>query len=451
MSKTVYSSSVVNSVLDYIRNNASQNYRDYVPPVDSLNSAAAIGDIIMDTPVLRNEYLNALVQKFAMTRIMQDIFEDPFAVFTNKGDLRHGGGVEQIFVDLATPYQYDEAFAENKVDARFDPIIRAAYFVINYKIVYPVSISYDLIRDSFTSDEGMATLIDAVVQSTWEGAKQDIYETYKYMLAKNALFGRMEAIKISNDIKETAGIIRGISNNFTFRNRDYNPAGVAKLTKRDDQFLLLNTRFDGLFDVEVLSTAFNMDKADFLGHRIIYDAFSNINFARLGVILADDPDYEPFTEAQLEALDNIPGFIVSRDFFQVYNVLDEMRTREQELGLWNSYYLHTWRVMATSPFAQSVILTSGEPSVESIEVTPSSATVTAGQQIQLSARVNTQNFAPKTVNWTIEGSVLQGIELTRFGLLKTTSEATAGEYTVTATSVFDGEVSGTATITIANS
>lgn len=450
MAKTTFAKSVVNSVLDYIRNNATQSYRDYVPAVDSYTSAATVGDIIMDTPVLRNEYLNALVQKFAMTRILQDIWEDPFAVFTMKGDLRHGGGVEQIFVDLATPYQYDKIFSEDKVDARFDPAVRAAYFVINYKLVYPVSISFDLIRDSFTSDEGMAALVDAVVQSTWEGAKQDIYETYKYMLAKNALNGRMAVVQVSStDQKEAAGVIRGVSNAFTFRNRKYNPAGVAKLTKREDQFLLLNTEYDGSFDVSVLSAAFNMSQADFLGHRIIYDAFSNINMERLGVILADDPDFEAISATDLAALDAIPGFIISRDFFQVYNVIDEMRTRENELGLWNSYFLHTWRVMATSPFAQSAILSYDAPGVTSVTVTPATATVAQGQQIQLSAAVVTTGFAPKTVNWTITGTDTDDIELTKFGLLKIGATAATGDYTVTATSTYDGTVTGTATITVA--
>ena len=459
MAKTAVTKSVVKSVLDYIRNNASANFKNYVPAVDEVTSAQAIGDIIMDVPVLRNEYLNALVQKFAMTRILQDIWEDPFSVFTNKGDLRHGGGVEQIFVDLATPYQYDKIFAENKVDARFDPAVRAAYFVINYKLVYPASISYDLIRDSFTSDEGMASLIDAVVQSTWEGAKQDIYETYKYMLGKNALNGRMVPVALAGtttaDMKDNAGIFRGVSNDFTFRNRKYNPAGVSKLTKRDDQFLLMNTRFDSTFDVEVLASAFNMEKADFLGHRIIYDAFANMNWDRIGTILADDPDYRPFTDAEIAALDQIPGFLISRDFYQVYNVLDEMRERENELGLWSSYFLHTWRVMATSPFAQTAIFVLGDPAVTSITVTPSTATVSKGQEIQLTPTVVTQNFAPKTVTWELADSVTdepipaEDAEITAFGLLKVPADSTASGITVKAVSTYDDTVIGSATITVA--
>ena len=46
-------------VLNVIRNNASQNYKDYVPKATpDAESIRAIGSIIMDYPALQNEFLS---------------------------------------------------------------------------------------------------------------------------------------------------------------------------------------------------------------------------------------------------------------------------------------------------------------------------------------------------------------------------------------------------------
>ena len=45
-------------ILNAIRNNASANYRDYIPVADaSLDSVRAIGAIMMNYPLLQNEFL----------------------------------------------------------------------------------------------------------------------------------------------------------------------------------------------------------------------------------------------------------------------------------------------------------------------------------------------------------------------------------------------------------
>ena len=121
----------------------------------------------------------------------------------------------------------------------------------------------------------------------------------------------------------------------------------------------------------------------------------------------------------------------------------------------NNHFLHAWRVFSTSPFEQAVVFVDDTtPAVSSVTVSPSSATVYQGQDLQLSASVATVGFANKAVTWSVVDSTtheaVTGVSITESGLLKVgASVANGTELTVTATSVFDKTKSDTATITTA--
>lgn len=108
-----------------------------------------------------------------------------------------------------------------------------------------------------------------------------------------------------------------------------------------------------------------------------------------------------------------------------------------------------WRVFSTSPFEQAVVfIDDTTPAVTSVSVSPATASVSAGQSLQLSATVSTVGFANKSVEWTV--SDIDGVEITQEGLLKVASTVTsATAITVTATSIYDDTKSATATITVA--
>ena len=117
----------------------------------------------------------------------------------------------------------------------------------------------------------------------------------------------------------------------------------------------------------------------------------------------------------------------------------------------NNHFLHAWRVFSTSPFENAVVFTQDTIAVSSVTVSPATATVTKGQDLKLSADVVTTGFANKAVIWSIASSVegMDKVKITEEGVLKVPSDAPTGELTVTATSVYDNSVTGTATITVA--
>lgn len=115
-------------------------------------------------------------------------------------------------------------------------------------------------------------------------------------------------------------------------------------------------------------------------------------------------------------------------------------------------WLHAWRVFSTSPFENCTVFTENvEPTVAEISLSPAESTVSAGGQVQLSAKVTTTGFANKAVIWSVTKGQDQGVTVTQTGLVKIPKEFSPAEQAIeiTATSVFNSTVTGTASITVA--
>ncbi len=88
------------------------------------------------------------------------------------------------------------------------------------------------------------------------------------------------------------------------------------------------------------------------------------------------------------------------------------------------------------------------PSVESVSVTPSTVTVTAGKTQQFTENVAVKNGAAKTVTWSVSGNTSNSTKITSTGLLAVAEDEEAKTLTVRATSTVDMAQYGEATITV---
>lgn len=437
-------------ILNAIRNNASVNYRDYVPAArQTPESVREIGSILMDYEPLRNEFVSALINRIGAVLLESKTYENPWSVF-KRGRLEFGETVEVIFTNIGKAHNYDAAVAENKVFQREIPDIRTAFGSLNYQQFYKDTIQQEDLKQAFLSWDGVTSLIANIVDAMYTADQTDEFLTMKYMLAKAMLNGHITAVEISsNDTKGTVSTVKGVSNKMTFQNSKYNRAGVITHTKKDDQYIIVNSDFDAIMDVEVLAAAFNMSKAEFMGHRILVDSFGEFDDARLAELFKNNPNYEPLTADEKAALDVIPAVMVEKNWFLIYDKLFQFTEQYNGEGLYWNYWLHDWKIFAISPFAQAALFVPGEPGVTSVTVTPAALTLVPGQSALLSAEVVTENFAPKAVDWE---SDTEGVTVDAHGVVTVSADFVQGEtdteVTITATSVYDDEVSGTATITI---
>lgn len=444
---TLTNSSV--DILNAIRNSASINYQNHVPIATAdADSVREIGAIIMDYTALQNEFLSALVNRIGRVVLTSRSYANPWSMF-KKGFLEFGETVEEVFANIAKPFTFDPEVAEKEVFKREIPDVRSAFHVLNYQKFYKATVSQEQLRQAFLAWTGVTDLIAAIVDSMYTAANYDEFITMKYLLARRLLNGQFNVVSIPDvtaaNMKSIISTVNGVSNSMTFLSDKFNLAGVYKASAKDEQYIIVDAKFAATMDVEVLAAAFNMNKAEFMGHVVMVDGFGALDIARLNDLYFGDTTYVEIGQDELDALNAIPCVLVDRDWFMIFDNMMQFTEQYNGQGLYWNYFYHVWKTFSTSPFANNSAFVPGVPTVTSVTVTPATATVGKGQSIQLKATVATTNFASQAVNWSVNGD---GAAINASGVLTIKATATASSYKVTATSVFDHTKTGTATITV---
>lgn len=457
-------------LLSYAINQTPELRENLKLPVQG-ESIKGIGKIIMKNPVYKNAFLNTM-NIIGLTVITRNHWENPWKKFTDKGELSWGQQVREIIVDIANVYDYNEYvnrphdFINTEV-----PNVLSYLHEINYQKFYKTTTSDEQMAMAFERED-LFMLVDEIVNSLYEGYEYDTYLVNKYMLARRILDGTVTAIQIEDLANKTdrdvVAEIKAVSNDMTFRSPRFNPAGIRKATAFEDQFAIVSTKFDAKFTTNVLATSYFRSDAEMKANMELTDGFGNFDMPRLAEIFAKRDDqgnviegeyvdgYVPLTQAEMTALQEIPCAIVGIDFFQdrYYGMDNNAPTRKTEFfnpqTLRTNHWLHAWGSVSSSPFENAVVFTVTAQGVTSVSVSPSTATVTKGQSLQLSATVVTTGFANKAVYWTVDAdSYADGVRIADDGELIIPADATVESVTVTATSIYDNTKTGTATITVA--
>lgn len=448
-------------LMSYIINVTPELSSEIDLPVQG-ESIAPIGKLIMSNERYKNAFINT-INLIGLTIIDRNYWENPWDSFTNRGTLNYGQSVREMIVDIADVFDYNTYvenathFLQNVVPNVFNHIHE-----VNYQKFYKTTTSDEQMAMAFNTEGGLMDFIEKIIGSLYEGYKYDKYLVDKYMLCRRILDGTVTSIEIdgydSLDPRERVAFIKNVSNKMTFRSPNYNPAGVRVASSFEDQILIMNTDFEADYSTSVLATSYFLDQAQFKTNYALIDGFGNQDVARLTELLGTA--YIPFTDAELTALDTIPCVIVDREFFQDYTYSLDNAVESPTNGtratnffnpetLRNNHWLHTWKVISTSPFKQAVVFTKDvTPAVSSVVVSPATATVTPGQTLKLSATVTTAGFANKAVTWSVS-TVSEGAKATidaEGNLVVDATTPLGSTFTVTATSVFDTTKTGTATI-----
>lgn len=411
-------------ILNCIRDSASATYQERIP-VATQNNIREIGNAMMQFQSTQNEFLNALVNRIARVIITSKSYTNPLAMF-KKGIMEYGEQVEEIFVNIAKAHPFDPDVAEENVFKREIPDVDAVFHRMNYQNFYKVTISNEQLRQAFLSAEGVTDLIARIVDTLYSGSEFDEFLIMKQLIADAARAGKMFPINIpapsSATAKQIVTTIKGISNKLEFMSNQYNYMGVLNFTKKENQILLIDAEFDATIDVEVLASAFNMSKAEFMGQRVLVDNFGDLT----GVVAA----------------------LVDRDWFMVFDNLMSFTENYNGEGLYWNYFYHVWKTFSSSPFSNAILFTTGAVGVTSVSVSPKAAQATPGQNVQLTASVVTTGYAPQDVKWSVTGNASAGTTVNCNGLVHIAADESADTITVTATSCYDNGKSDTATITL---
>ena len=446
--------------MNLIRNNASANYQSIVPVADRTKaSLQSIGQIFMTYPDILNEYLTALWNKVGAVRMRYREYTNPLSSAFRKGELGLGEFVEEIFVGLCQAHQFNPELAETTVFQREIPDVKAAYHKLSLQVYYKQTIQENELEMAFTSWENVDRLTELIVARMYNAGEYDEYQAILQLIAQNILDGTIKVVPLPADVTTTdlTKTILSASDELTLMSKNFNYAGGHTHTPKDDQFLLGSSRFWASQNVDVYAVSFNMDKVEFMGHRILINRLGDIDTERLNALFSGQPGYEEIGSSDLEELNKIVAVLLDREWVQLYTKLRRTVTDPYNGdGLYFSYKYHMWDVLASSPFSNAVVFSvGGPPQVTAVTVTPSTVTMPKGvaTSFVITANVTTTGFASKAVTWEITSGT-EGVDATITPLgdgkcqVNLLSTATAAEVIVTCTSTVNSARSATCAITL---
>lgn len=336
-------------------------YHQYVPTVDADTDIAKFGQVILDsnlTPVY-NEFFS-LLKRIAFFAIENKRFANPLS-FLEGANMPLGWAGQNVHVNPAKGRAFNvEDFAGllQKYEAEY----MVEYLNVNLDRQYPVTITRAKIKQAFTSWGDLEAFIEGIINSLYNGAEIDAYNYTKALVTSAYYGGRIVTEIVTAPTTEATDkafvkTLRKLYRKFQLPSSEYNAwklvngdqaKAVTTWTDASDIGVMITADIEAELDVEVLASAFNMSKADFLGRVVVVDNFDVYN---------DDGTVNKSGEA-------IKAVIFDRNFFKIKTQDNEMDEFYNPNNRTWQYYLNVNKMYNTSLFANAVALVTSAPSTE---------------------------------------------------------------------------------------
>ena len=410
-------------ILNVIRMNANAEYQNAVPKIETATDIPKVGEVIYGTPAFSNYFISALINRIALVRVRSANFNNMYKEL-KKGYLEFGETVEEVFVNIAKARDFSVEKGEAREFKRTIPDVRSAFHAMNWRVQYPITIEDMELRQAFLSINGVQDLIAKIVDAVYNANEYDEYLLFKYLMIKAISHGKMYPVSIGDgtDIHDAAVQYRGMSNNLEFMNSKYNSAGVRTTTRKDDQYIFMDAFYNAKYDVNVLASAFNMDKATFMGHLKLIDSWDTFDNERFDIIRANSDGIEEVTADELALMADVKAVLIDKEWFQIYDNLDKMTEQYCASGMYWNYFYNVWKTISSSPFSNAIVFVTNTaetalPATISVEITDKSSSDEA-IVFTLAPQIDNPSLAHSAVNFHQTQALTEaGIAVHKFGAL----------------------------------
>lgn len=322
-------------IINSLRVLGSSEFQERLPQATQQN-ITSVYETIAQYPTVRNEFINVLTNQVVKTLFFSKVFENKLKLF-HKGFLEVGESIESIFVDIIKSKSFDENFGtENTnigslVSKEGVTNVKVEYYTKDFKHKYKVSISDERLKSAFRSKNGLQTLVNQLLQAQLNSAEYDEYLIMKSLINK-AKYKKIQCVAPVDDVttKQFTKIVKTVIGKMGFLRKDFNNQGVMTFSKPSDLVILTTPDVQAQIDVELLSSAFNMSKAEVQSRIVLVDEFEDSKRIAL---------------------------IVDKDFIQFYDKLNESEPFRNADGLYTNLFLHKWGLVAQCNFVNAVELT----------------------------------------------------------------------------------------------
>lgn len=332
-------------LLNTIRSNASTTYQERVPQATRDNMEDIRAVMIGDDPIVANEFMSTLLNKLVKSIVHTKMFQNPLKSL-KKGTKPLGDTVEEIYNNFIKGQAFDGTGNATALMGRTLPDTKTVYHRMNYKLKYPITVSYEQLSKAFMSYDALNSYISNIINTLYSSAELDEFintkQLIKSALDNNAikkihiedpLESEAKGKKFIKEVKTVSGLMQFPSKEFnsylTAQSVDTKP--ITTYSKKNEQVLILDTATDTSVAIDVLASTFNMSVADFNDTRkIVIDAF---------------PDT------------HIRAALVDEQFFQIFDDLIRVGTFQNDESLYTNYWLHVWQTLAYSILVNAVVFT----------------------------------------------------------------------------------------------
>lgn len=431
-------------------------YQEQIPVVSDYTSSQAYGQALLSLPSdMRNKFISSLVNRIAYTSFEIKYFNNPLADL-QRNELPLGAIGQSIYVNPARGRVYNiDDFAG--LLAKYESDIKAEYTEINFDVQYPVTIIRKELEKAFVSWGDFERFLQGISTSLYNGAYIDDYKYTKKLITQaytqNAV--QMETVTFAGatptetELKSLIKNLRKDYKNFQIPSTNYNAwakvggygRAIISWSDPEDIIVFVNNTLGADIDVDVLASAFNIDKTSLIG-RVYY---------------VEDFDIKNDEGATVVSGDNIVAFICDRRWFKIENkdmFMDEFYNANNRS--WQSY-LNVIKAFNFSFFANAKMYVKQAPTVNISSMAFAEApTVNVGVSAEKTLLVNTVPFtANQTITYTSSDTDEDYITLEKIddkhvkvtGVAATTGVGDVPEYvTITATA---GSVTATINVTVA--
>ena len=346
-------------------------YHQYVPYITESTTIGEFGSPILDSQNLNvmNEFVS-LLKKVVYTAVYNKTFNNPLAMLEGER-MPLGQFIESAYINPAKA----EKFNVNDFCGllqKYEAEVATEYYSVNSDAQFSVTLTRDKIRNAFTSWANLEELISGYINSLYNGSYILRYNQTKGLVTASFVANKVQ-YQIVDDVTDeqsAKSLIRQIRATFSkmqipsTKFNAWNKVKGGRLALKtwsdpQDIVVLISADIEALVDVEVLASAFNMSKTDFLGRVIVVDDFNQYNDD--GTIAVDG------SAIKCAVMDRAWFKIKTQDF-----AMDEFFNARNRT--WN-YFLNDTRMVNYSLFANAVVFATEAPVVDATAITAEADTV----------------------------------------------------------------------------
>lgn len=330
-------------ILNAIRTTSSLEYQNRIPSATKTNYETVIENITT-YPTTKNEFVGALTNLVGKTIFLNKLYNNPFKFF-KKGTLEYGKTIESVFIDLVQAKSFGENFGSSDVSSLISTEkpnnVKVEYYSENFRHKYKISISDQQLKGALRSETGLSELVQKMVMSPLNSAEFDEFLMVKQILCNltinDVTLSGYESLDEEKQAKKLTKTIKTYINKFRFLSDAYNKQGVHTFSMPNELVILVTPETKANIDVELLSSAFNMDKADIESRLVLIDSFNQKSTS--GTVTEDSDTLAIVCD------ENLIQFYETENTSESFRNADTLTT--------NTFY-HRWGIMCGCGFVNAI-------------------------------------------------------------------------------------------------